>query len=98
MNIKTLQEEINSRWSHQLNNPCHRSADPNHALVHITKAVGKLASALNDAEHENRKVVAAEVAKYLADVVICAARFANDMVDLEDACVSRLTEKFPITK
>jgi hypothetical protein len=95
MDLKTLQHEVNASWALQLNNPCHRSADANHALVHLTKAVGKLASALNDAEHEQRGTRADEVAKYLADLVICAARFGDGVVDLDAACVSRLAEKFP---
>lgn len=95
MELKTLQKEVNDRWSLQLDNPCHHSADPHHALLHITKAAGKLASALNDAEHEHRAIRADEIAKYLADVVICAARFAQDTVDLATACNMRLAEKFP---
>lgn len=96
MNIKELQEEVNARWSRQLGNPCHLSADAGHALVHMTKALGKVASALNDAEHEQRAMSADEVEKYLADLVICAARFAQGVVDLDAACAKRLTEKFPI--
>lgn len=95
MDLKKLQEEVNSKWELQLGNPCHRSADPNHALLHMTKALGKLASELNDAEHEERTLQSKEVDKYLADLVICAARFAHGVVDLEAACVSRLAEKFP---
>lgn len=96
MDIKKLQEEVNSLWASQIDNPCHRSADPNHALVHMTKALGKLASALNDAEHEGRAIRSDEVAKYLADLVICAARFGNGAVDLDAACASRLVEKFSV--
>jgi hypothetical protein len=95
MNLQELQRAVNDLWSRQINNPCHQSADANHALVHLTKALGKVASALNDAEHERRVVRADEVAKYLADLVICAARFAGDDVDLEAACAARLAEKFP---
>lgn len=95
MDLKHLQEEVNARWELQLNNPCHRSADANHALVHMTKALGKIASALNDAEHEKRTPQAGEVDKYLADLVICAARFGHGVVDLDAACASRLAEKFP---
>lgn len=96
MNIHELQQVVNDRWSQQVDNPCHRSADANHALVHLTKALGKIASALNDAEHQQRMINALEVHKYLADLVICAARFANDTVDLENACIARIEEKFPV--
>lgn len=95
MDIKKLQEEVNNRWSVQLNNPCHSSADANHSLIHLTKALGKLASALNDSAHEHRDFHPKEVEKYLADLVICAARFSSNTIDLNAACVSRLEEKFP---
>lgn len=95
MDIKTLQQEVNTRWEKQLDNPCHKSADAGHALVHLTKALGKVASALNDAEHEHREVRPGEVDKYLADLVICASRFGHGVVDLDAAVTSRLAEKFP---
>lgn len=93
MDIKVLQQEVNRRWSDQVGNPCYLS-DSTHALVHLTKALGKVASAINDAEHEGRSVRPDEVRKYLADLVICAARVAPD-VDLAAACADRLLEKFP---
>lgn len=96
MDLKQLQHEVNARWALQIDNPCHRSADANHALVHLTKALGKVASALNDAEHEQRTLQRDEVAKYLADLVICAARFGEGVVDLDAACTARLAEKFPV--
>jgi len=96
MDLFKLQREVNTRWELQLNNPCHKSADANHALVHLTKALGKLASALNDSEHEERPLRAEEVGKYLADLVICASRLGNGIVDLDAAVTSRLAEKFPI--
>jgi hypothetical protein len=95
MNLVRLQREVNYRWSLQLGNPCHESADAGHALVHLTKALGRVASAFNDAEHEKRAVRGEEVAKYIADIVICAARFSDGIVDLNEACRARLEEKFP---
>lgn len=92
MDIRFLQQEVNRRWSDQVGNPCHLS-DPTHALVHLTKALGKVAAAINDAEHEGR-AVSPEVGKYLADLVICTARVAPN-VDLATACADRLLEKFP---
>lgn len=94
MDLKKLQQEVNARWSLQVGNPCHRSADANHALVHMTKALGKVAAVLNDAEHERRPVHPGEADKYLADLVICACRFGQ-LVDLDAAVVARLAEKFP---
>lgn len=95
MDIQRLQDEVNKRWELQIGNPCHHSADANHALVHLTKALGKIASALNDAEHEHRTPRPEEIDKYLADLVICASRFGHNIVDLDAACVARLAEKFP---
>jgi hypothetical protein len=95
MDIKKLQEEVNGRWGTQVANPCHHS-DTSHALVHMTKALGKIASAFNDAEHEHRTPRSEEIEKYLADLVICASRFADGVVDLDAACISRLNEKFPV--
>ena len=96
MHLKELQDEVNTRWGSQDSNLCHKS-DTNHALVHMTKALGKVASALNDAEHEQRAPRADEVSKALADLVICVARFAHGIADLDEACALRLAEKFPIT-
>jgi len=93
MDIYKLQDEVNARWTAQKGNPCHLS-EQGHALVHLTKALGKIADAFNDAEHEERPFRPGEVDKFLADLVICAARFGKDL-DLEAACVARLAEKFP---
>lgn len=95
MDLKKLQQEVNKRWGSQESNPCH-GTDPNHALVHMVKALGMIGSALNDAEHEERAPRAEEVKKYLADLVILAARFSHEIVDLDEACVERLQEKFPV--
>ena len=72
-----------------------------HALLHIHKAGGKLASILDEAEHggynwadpEKR----ADVEKYVADMVICALRMAttcpDGQIDLQRAVESRLAAK-----
>lgn len=95
MDLKKLQDEVNVRWNKQVNNPCYSSDTSAHMLVHLTKALGKIASAINDAEHGQCDLTVDEVGKYLADLVICAARFGNGAVDLDAACASRLVEKFP---
>ncbi len=97
MDIKQLQEAVNDRWALQAGNPCHGTSDATHALVHLTKALGKVATAINDAEHEQRELRPGEVDKYLADLVICAARCGHGVVDLGAACADRLAEKFPVT-
>lgn len=72
-----------------------------HGLLHIHKAGGKLATIIDQAEHggfewdvENERK---EVAKYLADFVICAMRMANTcpdgVIDLQTAVEERLISK-----
>jgi hypothetical protein len=95
MRIDELQAEVNRRWGSQEGNPCSESSEAGHALVHLMKALGKVASAVNDAEHEKRVLRPDEVEKYLADLVICSARLGNGVVDLNEACHKRLGEKFP---
>ncbi len=87
---------MNARWGSQDANLCHTS-DTNHALIHLMKALGKVSSAVNDAEHERRAPTESKVGTALADLVICAARFANGVVDLDAVCTARLAEKFPLT-
>lgn len=75
--------------------------DFQHAVLHTMKATGKLATILNDAEHGGvaweTPEVRAEIAKYLADWVICALRAANTcpdgIIDLQRAVEDRITGK-----
>lgn len=72
-----------------------------HALLHVHKAGGKLAGVVNDAEHGGvnfaLQSVRDDVAKYLADFVICALRMANTcpdgVIDLQAAVEHRLVDK-----
>lgn len=74
-----------------------------HAYLHVQKALGRLADALDSADHLDNVVAAFAAhppgAKYLADIVICAVRMANTNpegpIDLERAIRDRLAEKFP---
>jgi len=75
--------------------------DFGHALLHIHKAGGKLAAIIDDAEHAGFNFAdpekRAEVAKYIADMVICALRMANTcpdgVIDLQRAVEDRLAAK-----
>lgn len=75
--------------------------DFGHALLHIHKAGGKLASIIDEAEHAGYEwadqAKRAEVEKYVADMVICALRMANTcpdgVIDLQAAVESRLMAK-----
>lgn len=72
-----------------------------HALLHIHKAGGKLATILDEAEHGGfdwaDPAKRADVEKYVADMVICALRMAttcpDGQIDLQRAVEQRLTAK-----
>ncbi len=75
--------------------------DFGHALLHIHKAGGKLATILDEAEHGGydwaNPVKRADVEKYVADMVICALRMAttcpDGQIDLQRAVEDRLISK-----
>jgi hypothetical protein len=71
--------------------------DFGHALLHVFKAAGKLASLVNDAEHGGCEFTAEETDRYIADLVVCALRMANTCpgrtIDLESAVVDRIAKK-----
>ena len=67
-----------------------------HALLHVMKAAGKLAGLIEIDDHLCGSYVVKDLEKYLADLVICAARMAsmapNVKVDLEVALRERLAQ------
>jgi hypothetical protein len=67
-----------------------------HNVLHLAKAVGKLAAAVEPLDHHHSEAVR-HVSTALADVVICAIRLANvypeHPVDLETEVIKRLREK-----
>lgn len=71
--------------------------DFGHALLHVTKACGKLASLVNDAEHGGSDFHAPDVDRYVADLVVCALRMANTcpgrIIDLQRAVEERIETK-----
>ncbi len=75
--------------------------DFQHALVHVLKALGKLSSFAEAADHaEDVNFPYDEISKYLADVVICTVRMANTKpnarVDLAKAVLDRIEEKMGV--
>lgn len=68
-----------------------------HALLHVTKALGKLAAVVNDAEHGGSAFTPEEVDRFVADLVVCALRMANTCpgrtIDLQRAVVDRIESK-----
>lgn len=71
--------------------------DFGHALIHVFKAAGKLASLIDDAEHRGCEFRPEETDPYIADLVICALRLANTVpgrtVDLERVVIERILAK-----
>jgi hypothetical protein len=68
-----------------------------HAILHAQKALGRLSSLVNDAEHQGCEFAAEETDRFVADLVICALRMANTcpgrVIDLERAVVARIENK-----
>jgi hypothetical protein len=68
-----------------------------HALLHVNKAVGKIAAIINDAEHEGSNFLPDEVDRYVADLVVCALRMATTcpghQIDLQKEVVNRIEIK-----
>jgi hypothetical protein len=106
MNIKNLQDSLPGFWTDETypdgfnNNPLpHRHY--NHALTHAMKALGGL-SALSDALDHERLATSGYVdseahgfrdsaPKWLADLVICASRMAQQLdINLDDATQDRV--------
>lgn len=77
--------------------------DAGHALVHITKAAGKLAAALDRLDHTDFPEAMAEqlrddAARALADLYICttqvAKRWPARAIEMADAVAARTAEIF----
>lgn len=97
MNLRWLQKNL--PWQGQYTDTFERGPKHNHFahnVLHLAKAVGKLAAAVEPLDHRNGTVTG-HVSTALADVVICALRLANvcpeRAIDLEAAVIERLKEK-----
>ena len=109
MKIEDVQVDVDARWGSSAYGSAYLARrdpqrDAHHATLHITKALGKLAGALDDLDHADPDALMGiartdVVAKALADIVICAARVASEWpgtgIELQDAVKNRLAEKFP---
>ena len=103
--LKTLQDALPKLWTLELyskefkaDSSKHR--DFQHALLHVTKAVGRLATFVEEADHSEFGATTEEIKKYLADIVICSLRMActnpGGKVDLEMAVLDRIAEKMGV--
>jgi len=102
MSNKTIRElQTNFPWTTHYHHDFRASPMPHkdfgHALLHVQKAIGKLAAVINDAEHEGSEFTKEEVDPYIADLVVCALRLANTCpgrtIDLEQAVIERIESK-----
>ena len=95
MKLEQLQLEINARWGSASYIP-HVDQD-DHAILHLMKALGKIAASIEQTHHINGDVIG--VRSQIADLVICSSRLASlREIDLEEAVRNRLAEKFPPQK
>lgn len=97
MNLRWLQQNLPWQGSYTKafeSGPAHNHFT--HNVLHLAKAVGKLAAAVEPLDHHNDMIVG-HVSTALADVVICALRLANvcpeRVINLERCVIERLKEK-----
>lgn len=101
--IRDLQSSLpwTSHYHHDFRSNPQAHKDFAHALLHIHKAGGNLATIIDKAEHAGYNwadpALRADVEKYVADMVICALRMANTcpdgVIDLQRAVEARLAAK-----
>ena len=104
-NIQLLQDGLRKLWTDELYSEQFRTSpskykDFDHALKHVLKATVKLLEMTEEADHEGASVGFfghAAVRKYVADIVISAARLANvsptGPFSLEQAIFERIERK-----
>lgn len=94
--VKTVQEQLPKYWTDQsypesfnIHPLLHRHF--NHALIHSMKATGSLAALADKLDHNGEGSDQEEIefrtnaGKYLADLVICAARMSEQLeIDLDE--------------
>lgn len=103
--LKTLQAELQKVWteetySEEFRNSPAKDKNFRHALLHATKAIGKLVEMSEMSDHDGVNAVTYSIEsaeKYLADLIICAVRMASEhplkTIDIENAVIERLAKK-----
>ena len=95
MKLEQLQYEIEKRWGSASYKMGVQHAD--HAVLHLMKALGKIATLLEQTHHVNGDEP--DVKGQVADLIICATRLASLLgLGLEEIVEARLAEKFPVSK
>lgn len=102
LTLREIQERLTTGWADTYGALFRASPvaykDLQHAHLHVMKALGKLAALIEEADHDYATTFPKEeVAKYLADLVICAHRMANKNatgpIDMEAAILARMEVK-----
>lgn len=105
MNLTELQDAVARGWTDEGYSKEFRARLSlykhfDHALKHVRKAAQALENMTEFADHHAEEMAAPtkkEIGKYVADLVICAARLANvapwAVINLEQAVADRVEEK-----
>lgn len=100
-NIRDLQQTLpwTIRYHKDFRASPVKHKDFQHAHLHVVKALGKIATIIDEAEHGGNLFERDDLEKYLADLVICAMRMANTspggVIDLQSAVEDRIVKKNP---
>lgn len=108
---KTLRElQTSLPWTIRYSRDYRANPQPHkdftHALVHVSKALGKLMGLADDMDHDREVAdnpkLREEYGKYVADLVVCALRASNvfpgGVLDLQKTVQDRITDKNSYTK
>lgn len=101
-NVQRLQDGLKKLWTSELYSEQFKKSpltykDFDHALKHVLKAGVRLLEMVEEADHGGSHFEIPAVEKYVADLVICAARLANvaphGALDLEKIVFDRIERK-----
>lgn len=101
MNLKDIQVQLpwTVRYSQDFRMNPQSHKDFTHAILHAQKALGKLAALADDMDHDKNLAdnISPEFGKYIADLVVCALRMANEFpsqkIDLQYEVIKRIETK-----
>lgn len=102
MNLREIQSQLpwTVRYSQDFRSNPQTHKDFTHAILHTQKALGKLSALADDMDHDRQvadSVDASDYGKYVADLVVCALRMANEFpgqkIDLQHEVIKRIETK-----
>lgn len=103
MNLRQIQTQLpwTVKYSRDFRSNPQSHKDFAHAVVHAQKALGKLCGLVDDLDHNmdlaHEIDISRQYGKYVADLVVCALRMANECpsrkIDLQSAVIERLETK-----